>query len=174
LTEAKHPPVTQYPEHAAEPARRAELIKEKIMRIRKPITAAAALAALGITGALLAPAAASAHSATKTLTFTSVANNFVRYSTATLAEQDTDLSAAGKIIGFDEATVTLGTTTNTADFAFDLNGGLLYGTLTINRSAGTASGSVTGGTGSFSGATGTITATPVTKKKEAITITYSS
>ena len=37
-----------------------------------------------------------------------------------------------------------------------------------------ATGPVTGGTGSFAGATGTITGTPVTKKKEAITITYSS
>jgi len=144
------------------------------MRIRRSITAAAAAAALGTAGALLAPAAASAHNATQTLTFTSVAKNFVSYSTTTLAEQDTDLSTAGKIIGFDEVTITLGTTTNTADIVFALDGGLLDGTLTINRSAGTATGPVTGGTGSFAGAIGTITGTPLSKKQEAITITYSS
>jgi hypothetical protein len=144
------------------------------MGIRRSIIATGAAAALGTTGALLAPAAASAHSATNTLTFTSVAKNIVRYSTTALAEQDTDLSTAGKIIGFDEVTVTLGATTNTADIAFALDGGLLDGTLTINRGTGTATGPVTGGTGSFAGATGTITGTPLTKKQEAITITYSS
>jgi len=144
------------------------------MRIRSPVIAAAAAVALGTAGALLAPAAASAHSATQTLTFTSVAKNFISYTPATLAEQDTDLSAAGKIIGFDEVTVTLGTTANTADIVFALNGGLLDGTLTISRSTGTATGPVTGGTGSFAGATGTITGAPVTKKQEAITITYTS
>jgi transposase len=77
--------------------------------------------------------------------------------------QDTDLAIAGKIIGFDEVHVTLGTTTNTAAITFDLDSGLLNGTLTIDRS-----------TGSFAGATGTITGTPVTKRKKAITITYHS
>ena len=144
------------------------------MRIRSPVIAAAAAVALGTAGALLAPAAASAHSATQTLTFTSVVRNFVSFTSTTGAEQDTDVTSAGTVIGFDEVSVTLGTTANTADIAFALNGGLLYGTLTISRSTGTAAGPVTGGTGSFAGATGTITGTPITKRKEALTITYGS
>jgi hypothetical protein len=103
-----------------------------------------------------------------------VVRNFVTLASTPGAEQDTDVSTAGTLIGFDEVTVTIGTTTNTADIAFDLNGGLLDGTLTISRSTGAATGPVTGGTGSFAGATGTITGTSVAKKKEAITITYSN
>jgi hypothetical protein len=148
--------------------------KEETMRVRRSVTFAGAAAVLGAAGALLAPAAASAHSATHTLQFTSEVRTFARFTTITLAEQDTDLSTAGKIIGFDEVNVTLGTTTSTADITFDLNGGLLDGTLTISRSTGTAAGPVTGGTGSFAGATGTITGTPITKRKEALTITYGS
>ena len=144
------------------------------MTVRRPIIAAAAAVVLGITGALLAPAAASAHSATQTLTFTSVVRNFVSFTSTTGAEQDTDVTSAGTVIGFDEVSVTLGTTANTADIAFALNGGLLYGTLTISRSTGSATGPVTGGTGSFAGAIGTITGTSAAKKKEAITITYST
>jgi hypothetical protein len=59
-------------------------------------------------------------------------------------------------------------------FVSEYNGGLLDGTLTISRSIGAATGPVTQGDGSFAGATGTITGTSVTKKKEAITITYST
>ena len=144
------------------------------MTVRRPIIAAAAAVVLGMTGALLAPAAASAHSAAQTLTFTSVVRNFVSFTSTTGAEQDTDVTSAGTVIGFDEVSVTLGTTANTADIAFALNGGLLYGTLTISRSTGSATGPVTGGTGSFAGAIGTITGTSAAKKKEAITITYST
>ena len=144
------------------------------MTVRRPIIAAAAAVVLGSTGALLAPAAASVHSAAQTLTFTSVVRNFVSFTSTTGAEQDTDVTSAGTVIGFDEVSVTLGTTANTADIAFALNGGLLYGTLTISRSTGSATGPVTGGTGSFAGAIGTITGTSAAKKKEAITITYST
>ena len=144
------------------------------MRVRRSIIAAAAAVVLGSTGALLAPAAASAHSAAQTLTFTSVVRNFVSFTSTTGAEQDTDVTSAGTVIGFDEVSVTLGTTANTADIAFALNGGLLYGTLTISRSTGSATGPVTGGTGSFAGATGTIKAKAISGTKHAVTITYST
>lgn len=143
------------------------------MRVRKSIIAAGAAVVLGSTGGLLAPAAASAHSAAHTLKFTSVARKIVFYTKTTFAEQDTDVTSPGKIIGFDEVYGTLGKTTNTADIAFALNGGFLDGTLKISRRTGAATGPVTGGTGRFSGATGTITGTSVTRNKEAITITYS-
>lgn len=77
------------------------------MRVRRSIIAAAAAVVVGSTGTLLAPAAASAHSATQTLTFTSVERNFVSFTGTTGAEQDTDLSAAGTVTGFDEVTVTI-------------------------------------------------------------------
>lgn len=144
------------------------------MGVRRSIIAAGVAAVAVGTGALLAPAAASAHSAAHTLRFTSVVRDFVRFTTTTGAEQDTEFSSAGKIIGFDDLNFTLGTTTNAADIVFDFNGGFLYGTFTISRSNGAVTGSVTGGTGSFAGATGTITGTSITRKKEAITITYST
>jgi hypothetical protein len=141
------------------------------MRVRRSITAAGAAVILGTTGTL-APAAAGAHSATHTLTFTSVARKFVSFSKTTGAEQDTDFSAAGKIIGFDVANFAIGKTTSSADIAFVLSGGFLYGSLKVSRSTGAATGPVTGGTGSFSGATGTITGRSAGRNKEAITITY--
>lgn len=143
------------------------------MRVRRSITAAGAAVVLGTSGAL-APAAASAHSAAHTLTFTSVARKFVSFTKTTGAEQDTDVSAAGKIIGFDDANFAIGKATSRAGIAFVLDGGFLYGSLTISRSTGAARGPVTGGTGRFSGATGTIIGKSVTRNKEAITITYST
>jgi hypothetical protein len=103
------------------------------MRVRRSVTAAGAAAVLGTTGALAAPAAASAHSATHTLTFTSVVRKFVNFTATTFVQADNDSSGPGKIIGFDEVNVTIGKTTNRADIAFALSGGLLDGTLAISR-----------------------------------------
>jgi hypothetical protein len=57
--------------------------------------------------------------------------------------------------------------------AFDIKGGLLYGTVTTTNGGKTFTGKVTGGTGTFKGATGTITAKTLPRHKTAITIIYS-
>ena len=81
------------------------------MRVRRSIVATGAAVVLSTIGAL-APAAASAHTATHTLTFTSVVRKFVNFTTTTGAQADNDVSSGGKIIGFDEVHVTIGKTTN--------------------------------------------------------------
>jgi hypothetical protein len=102
----------------------------------------------------------------------------VGFPKASGANQDTDVNAAGKTIGFDmiyfKAT---SPTTGAINVTVDTNGGFLYGTGTINVNTGVLShGKVTGGTGSFAGATGTIKAKNLNKAgtKTAVTITYSS
>ena len=71
------------------------------MKVRRSIVAAGAAVVLGGTGAALLPAVASASSATHTLTFISATKNSVGFSMSTGANQDTDVNAAGKTIGFD-------------------------------------------------------------------------
>jgi hypothetical protein len=147
------------------------------MRIRSTITAAGAAIVLSTTGALVLPAAASAHTATHTLKFVSVLKKLVVYTKTTVAEQDTDVTSAGKTIGFDELYATqTGKTTGTAHIAYTEQGGLLYGTLTLTHNGAFAHGTVTGGTGTFTGATGTITAKPANKSgtHSAVTITYTT
>jgi hypothetical protein len=147
------------------------------MRIRTTITAAGAAIVIGTTGALVLPAAASAHSATHTLKFVSVLKKLVVYTKTTVAEQDTDVTVTGKIIGFDELYATqTGKTTGTGQIAYAERGGLLYGSLTFTHNGAFAHGRVTGGTGRFTGATGTITAKPANPSgtHSAVTITYSS
>lgn len=147
------------------------------MKIRTPIAAVAAAVAVGTAGALVLPAAASAHSATHTLKFVSVLKKLAIYTKTTVAEQDTDITSVGKIIGFDELYATqTGKTTGTADVAYAVNGGLLYGALTLTHNGAYAHGTVTGGTGTFKGATGTITAKPAntTGTHSAVTITYTT
>ncbi len=147
------------------------------MKIRTTIVAAAAAVALSTTGALVLPAVASAHSATHTLKFVSVLKKLVVYTKRTVAEQDTDVTRTGKIIGFDELYATqTGKTTGTADIAYAENGGLLYGALTLTHNGARAHGTVTGGTGAFKGASGTITVKPANSSgtHSAVTITYTS
>jgi hypothetical protein len=145
------------------------------MKIRNTIAAAAAAAAVATTGPLVLPAGASAHSAAHTLTFVSVLKKLVIYTKATVAEQDSDVTSAGKTIGFDELYATqTGPTTGTADVAYAETGGLLYGALTLTHNGAYAHGTVTGGTGKFKDATGTITAKPANASgtRSAVTITY--
>jgi hypothetical protein len=147
------------------------------MKIRAIIAVAAVAVALGTTGALVLPAVASAHSATHALRFVSVLKKLVIYTKTTVAEQDTDVNRAGKVIGFDELYATqTGKTTGTADVAFAETGGLLYGALTLTHNGARAHGMVTGGTGAFKGATGTITVKPANSSgtHSAVTITYTS
>jgi hypothetical protein len=147
------------------------------MKIRTTIGAAATAVAVGTAGALVLPAAASAHSATHTLKFVSVLKKLVIYTKTTVAEQDTDVNSAGKTIGFDELHATqTGKTTGTGDIAFAEHGGLLYGALVLTHNGARAHGTVTGGTGVFAGATGTITAKPANTSgtHSAVTITYTT
>ena len=145
------------------------------MKLRTSLAAAGAAAVLGVTGALVLPAVASAHSASTTLKFVSVEKAFAQFTTATFAQQDTDLNAVGKTIGFDELyfAATSASSAN-ANVTGDFSGGLLYGTFTVNFKTGAiTNGKVTGGTGAFAGATGTIKAKSISKTKTAVTITYS-
>ena len=145
------------------------------MKIRMSIAAAGTAALLGAV-ALVIPVAASANSATHTLKFISVTKASVMFSKAAEGQQNTDVNAAGKTIGFDMLYIAVTSpTTGAVNVTGDFNGGFLYGTGTINFKTGTFSkGKVTGGTGSFKGATGTIKARNISKTKTAVTITYST
>ena len=146
------------------------------MKIRTSIIAAGAAIALGTTGALVLPAVASAHSASTTLKFISVQKASVTFSKTAFGQQDTDVNAAGKTVGFDMLYFTaVSATTGNVNVTVDTTGGFLYGTLTVNFKTGAISnGKVTGGTGSFVGATGTIKAKNLNKAgtRTAVTITY--
>jgi hypothetical protein len=144
------------------------------MKVRSSIAAAGAAVVLGTTGALALPAMASANSATHTLKLTAVTKNSIGFTTTTNGLQETDVSSTGKTIGFDDVYVTFkGNNSATANVAFDIKGGFLYGTVITTNAGKTFSGKVTGGTGAFKGATGTITAKALTNMKTAVTIIYS-
>ena len=145
------------------------------MKLRTSLAAAGMAAALG-TGALVLPAVASASSATHTLKFTAETNKSIMFNKTSGGSQETDVNAAGKIIGFDVLYfAAVSPTTGNINVTFDTTGGLLYGTATVSiKTNKVTNGKVTGGTGAFAGATGTITATSAGKNREAITITYST
>jgi hypothetical protein len=151
------------------------------MKIRTSITAACAAAALGCTGAFLAPVMASAQSSQQTLKFTSVTTKQVTLaatrSTETIGQTAKNLNSKGKTIGLDVLYFVLHFKSHTAAgyVTVDTKGGFLYGTLTVG-STGKASGTVTGGTGAFSGATGTIKGKDLNKSgtRTAVTITYTT
>ena len=145
------------------------------MKVRTSIIAAGAAAVLGTTGAIALPAVASANSATHTLKFISVQKKSVQFTKTTIAQQDTDVNAAGKTVGFDMLYITFTSATSaTVNITGDLSGGFLYGTGKESK-AGFSNGKVTGGTGAFKGATGTIKAKNLNKAgtRTAVTITYS-
>jgi hypothetical protein len=150
--------------------------RRKAMKLRTSIASAGAAAVLGATAALALPAAASTHRTTHTLEFTSVTARSVNFSATTGGQQDTDVSRAGKIIGFDELYFAFNPKTKTAsgEVALDIAGGFLYGTFKL--ASPVTHGRVTGGTGIFAGATGAITAKSLNKSgtRMAITITYST
>ena len=146
------------------------------MKVRRSIAAAGAAVVLGTTGALALPALASANSATHTLKFISVQKSSVGFGKTAGANQDTDVNAAGKTVGFDMIYFTATSATGgTINVTVDTSGGFLYGTGTITNNGVFSNGKVTGGTGSFKGATGTITAKNLNKAgtRTAVTITYS-
>jgi hypothetical protein len=145
------------------------------MKIRTSILTAGAAVLVGTAGALVLPAVASAHTDSTTLKFVSVQKASVTFSKSSFAQQDTDVNAAGKTIGFDEIYGTaISTSTANVNITGDFNGGFLYGTGTISFKTGAFSnGKVVGGTGVFKSAKGTITAKAISKTKTAVTITYS-
>ena len=147
------------------------------MKIRTSFAAAGAVAVLGA-GALVLPAVASASSATHTLKFISVQKSAVMFSKTTGANQDTDVNAKGKTVGFDMIYfAATSATTGAVNVTVDTAGGFLYGTGTINIKTGVfTNGKVTGGTGAFAGAKGTIKAKALNASgtRTAVTITYST
>jgi hypothetical protein len=147
------------------------------MKLRTSLALTGAGLALATTGALALPAVASAHSSTQTLKFISVTKQSVMLSKTSGGQQDTDVNAAGKTVGFDMLYFNLAsTTTGNVNATIDTTGGFLYGTFTYNVKTGvTSDGKVTGGTGAFTGATGTITAKNLNKAgtRTAVTVTYS-
>lgn len=143
------------------------------MKIRT--TMAAAVAIVG-TGAFVLPAAASASTTTHTLRFTAEAKSSAAFSNSAEAEQDTDVNGAGKVVGYDMLYLTVFSSTSVGiNITVDANGGMLYGTATLNGEGVVSNGKVTGGTGSFKGATGKFTVKGLNKAgtRHAVTITYS-
>jgi hypothetical protein len=147
------------------------------MKLRTSLAAMGAAAVLGTTGALALPAVASAHSGTQTLKFISVTKASTMFGKSAGGQQDTDVNAAGKTVGFDMLYfAAASSTTGAVNITVDTTGGFLYGTATANFKTGAiTNGKVTGGTGAFAGATGTIKAKNLNKAgtRTAVTITYS-
>ena len=145
------------------------------MKIRTSIALAGAVAIVG-TGAFILPAAAaSARTTTQTLQFTAETKGSTAFSSSTEAEQDTDVNSAGKVVGYDLLYLAVVSSTSVAiNITVDVNGGMLYGTATLNGEGVVSNGKVTGGTGSFKGATGKFTVKSLNKAgtRHAVTITY--
>jgi hypothetical protein len=147
------------------------------MKLRTSLAAAGAAVVLGTTGALVLPAIASANSATHTLTFVSVTGKSVGFGKTAFGQQDTDVNAKGKTVGFDMLYIAFTSPTGgTLNVTVDTSGGFLYGAAAVSKSGGVSKGKVTGGTGSFAGATGTFTAKNLNKKgtRTLVTIKYST
>jgi hypothetical protein len=145
------------------------------MKVRRSIVATGAAVVLGTAGALV-PALASASSATHTLKFTAVQVKSVAFTKTTGANQETDLNAAGKTIGFDMIYFKFASAgTAAVNITVDTKGGFLYGTAAVGKTGAVTNGKVTGGTGAFKGATGTLKAKALNKAgtRHAVTITYS-
>jgi hypothetical protein len=148
------------------------------MKLRASLAATGAVLVLGTTGALALPAvAASAHSDTHALKFVSVTKKSIMLTKASGAQQDTDVNAAGKTVGFDMLYFPAASAaTGTVNMTVDTTGGFVYGKLTVNFKTGAiTNGKVTGGSGAFARATGTIKAKNLNAAgtRTAVTITYS-
>lgn len=137
---------------------------------------AAAIGAAAVIGssAFALPAIASQQATTHTLKFISVTKNMVSFSKTSAGVQDTDVSKAGKIVGFDEIYgVATSPSSSAANFTIATKGGMLYGTFDLNlRTDAVTNGKVTGGTGAFKGARGTATVVAINSVKSAVKITY--
>ena len=145
------------------------------MKMRASIAAASAAAILGA-GAFVLPAVASSTATSHTLKFISVSKKSIMLTKASGAQQNTDVSKAGKTVGFDMLYFKATSASSAAlNITVDTTGGFLYGTAKISFKTGAVTGGkVTGGTGSFKGATGTIKAKNLNQAgtRTAVTITY--
>ena len=152
------------------------------MKHRITVAAIATATALGGACAFLVPMASAATASagaakTHTVSFISVQETQHNYSPTVTAEQDRDVSKAGKVVGYDLLYFVFNPKTESAKINFTavLNGGFVYGV--ANASANPVThGTVTGGTGIFKGAAGTILAKNLNQAgtRTAITITYHS
>ena len=99
----------------------------------------------------------------------------VSFTKTTGANQETDVNAAGKTVGFDMIYfAATSATSGTVNITVDTSGGFLYGTATVSIKTGAiTNGKATRGTGAFKGAKGTIKAKAISNTKHAVTITYS-
>jgi len=140
------------------------------MKLRTYLAAAGAVGLVGL-GAFAVPAVAGTWT-THTLKFVSVTDKTLVLSKTTIAQQDTDVSKAGKIIGFDMLYLTINVKTQKGHgtFSFCTHGGMMMGTLRLTKTG--ATGTITGGTGEYAGATGSVVATTITKTKTAVTLKY--
>lgn len=146
------------------------------MKLRTGMAAAVGTTLLGAGAFALPAAAASSTAAMHTLSFISVTNKSTTFTKMTGGSQDTDVSKAGKTVGFDmlyfAATSASGGILNVT---VETKGGFLYGTAALNLKTGVIThGKVSGGTGAFKGATGTLKAKNLNSAgtRTAVTITY--
>ena len=146
------------------------------MKLRASIAAVGAAALIG-SGALAVPALASgAKPATHTITFISVQKQSIGLGKMSGGQQDTDVNAKGKAVGFDMLYFQ-GTAASTATLyaTIDTAGGFLYATFVYHTKTGAVTnGKVTGGTHALAGATGTIKLKNLNKAgtRTAVTIVY--
>ncbi len=148
------------------------------MKVRTYIAAAGVAGLLG-SSAFLVPATASTQGGCgcrlHTLKFISVTKSTLPLSATSIAQQDTDVTKAGKVIGFDMLNLTFNPRTGkgSGHFAFDTRGGFIDGTLRL-VSASKTTGRLTGGTGKFRGVSGSLVARSLNRAgtRTAVTITY--
>lgn len=132
----------------------------------------AAIAAAGLVGLGAFAAPAMAGTPTHMLKFISVTKKTLVLSKTTAAQQDTDVTASGKVIGFDQLYLTVNAKTGkgSGTFSFVTRGGFIFGTLRLTKTG--ATGTITGGTGTYTGAAGSVVATTITKTRTAVTLTW--
>jgi hypothetical protein len=149
------------------------------MRIRAIIGTGAA-AVLATAASTLIPLAASAQPATPTAkvhtyTFISLTHKEIDSSHG-VADDDYDVNATGKLVGFDTIYGTYNPKTGKVDayIAVTTTGGMLYGYATGAPNGAIFKGTVTGGVGAFRHAKGTIYARNLNAAgtRSAVTITY--
>ena len=137
--------------------------------------ASVALTLAGVSPSFASPAAKPA-TASHTLKFISVEKASVSLTKTMSAQQDTDVSSKGKVIGYDDLYIAITSKTTGAGWVtLDVDGGFIYATFAINFKTGAIThGKVTGGARAFKGVTGTFTATPVSSTKTAVKLTYTT
>lgn len=146
------------------------------MKVRRLIAGIGAAAVVG-SGGLLLTTDASAKSAPHILRFVSAEANAIQYSATALAATDEAFSTSGQLIGFDVLHFTTNPVSGKVriDAAVDVEGGVIYGTLTsASISSPIIIGRVTGGTGAFRDAAGTITATAESATKSLVTVVFTT